>query len=273
MIRLLKPLVILVLLLGAGQALATKLEIAPEASIWAHVGAAILLYLHIGGGAVGLISGTVAVIARKGQKIHRWAGKVFFAAMFISYFVGGAVAPFLDIGQRPNFVASIFALYLLITGIMAARRRPFNAGFPEKISLVVSASICGISVLFIIMGATSETGTVDGSPPQGFFLFAITGGLAAIGDLKTILQGKLSNTTRVMRHLWRVCLSFFIASVSLFLGQTQLFPEWFVKSPLPFVFAFAPLIIAIGWLIKIKLSRKTQTNLTQVVRPVTSLAK
>jgi hypothetical protein len=32
---------------------AVKLELAPEAPVWAHFGAAALLYLHIAGGAVG----------------------------------------------------------------------------------------------------------------------------------------------------------------------------------------------------------------------------
>ena len=40
--------------------------------------------LHIGGGTVGLFSGVVAVVAAKGGRVHRAAGKVFVVAMLIT---------------------------------------------------------------------------------------------------------------------------------------------------------------------------------------------
>ena len=39
--------------------------------------------LHIGGGAVGLVSGAIAIFARKGSRVHRAAGNVFFASMLV----------------------------------------------------------------------------------------------------------------------------------------------------------------------------------------------
>ena len=48
--------------------------------------------------------------------------------MFVTYLIGAGVAPFLETGQRPNFVAGVLALYLLTSGVMAAMRRDFRAG-------------------------------------------------------------------------------------------------------------------------------------------------
>ena len=47
--------------------------------------------------------------------------------------------------------------------------------------------------------------------------------LAAIGDLRMLLRGGISGTSRITRHLWRMCYGLFIATGSFFLGQQQVF--------------------------------------------------
>ena len=91
------------------------------------------------------------------------------------------MAPFLQTGQRPNFVAGVMALYLLISGTMAARRRDATAGAAEVIGLIVALAITAAGLTFMRMGAASPTGTVDGSPPQAFLLFTVAGVFAAAG--------------------------------------------------------------------------------------------
>lgn len=255
----LTSLLVCICLIYAGDAYATRLEVSPNASAWAHLGATILLYLHIGGGTVGLLAGATASIAQKGRPVHRAAGKVFLISMFITYTIGAGVAPFLTDGQRPNFVGGILALYLLITGVIAARRRVFHAGPAEIVGLLIALLITGMGILFMLMGANNGTGTVDGSPPQAFFLFVFVGSIAAAGELNVIIRRTLSNTARIVRHLWRMCFSFFFASGSLFLGQPQLFPDWFNASILPILLALTPIIIAVIWATKVRLSHFRKT--------------
>lgn len=255
----LTTLVVCMTFFGAGTAYAVKLEVSPDASIWAGLGTSILLYSHIGGGVVGLLAGAAAAAAaaaslsRKGGTVHRTAGKIFFVAMFITYLIGAGVAPFLTEGQRPNFVSGILALYLLITGVLAAKRRDFRAGMAEKVGLVISLTIVGMGALFMYLGANSESGTVDGSPPQTFFLFIIAGSAAAVGELRVIIKRKLSDTARKLRHLWRMCFSFFIASGALFFGQPRLFSTSFNESILPGLLAFTPLMIMLIWIFWVNL--------------------
>jgi uncharacterized membrane protein len=233
-------------------ALADNLKAAPGDPAWMHLGAAALLWAHIAGGAIGMITGVVALASRKGQPVHRAAGSVFFFAMFTAYAIGAGVAPFLDTGQRPNFVAGIMALYLLISGAMAARRRDAKAGAPEVIGLIVALGITAAGVIFMRMGAASPSGTVDGSPPQAFLLFTIAGVFAAAGELHVLLRRQLSNVSRIARHLWRMCFSLFIASGSFFLGQQQVFPEDMQDSVLLPVAALAPLPVMLFWLGKVR---------------------
>jgi uncharacterized membrane protein len=76
--------------------------------------------LHIGGGAVGLVSGTVAVIARKGARLHRKAGTVFVISMVVMALFGcylGFVIP----DRRVNVFISVFASVLAVAAIGDAK--------------------------------------------------------------------------------------------------------------------------------------------------------
>jgi hypothetical protein len=230
---------------------ADTLQAGPDDPAWMHLGANALLWAHIAGGAIGMVTGVVALASRKGQKVHRAAGSVFFLAMFVAYAIGAGVAPFLDAGQRPNFVAGIMALYLLVSGAMAARRRDVKAGAPEVIGLIIALSITAAGVIFMQMGAASPSGTVDGSPPQAFLLFTVAGVFAAAGELHVLVRKQLSNASRIARHLWRMCFSLFIASGSFFLGQPQVFPEALQDSVVLPVLALAPLPVMLFWLGKV----------------------
>ena len=168
--------------------------------------------------------------------------------MVVTYLIGAGVAPFLADGQRPNFVAGVLALYLLITGWRTARRGDTEAGRAEILGFVIAITIAGLGLYFMYLGANSPTGTVDGSPPPAFLIFALAGSVAAAGDLNLIVRRRISGAARIARHLWRMCFSLFIASGSLFLGQPQVFPDWFNATPLPFVFAFGPLVAMVIWL-------------------------
>lgn len=240
---------------------ATTLQVDPDAPVWAHIGADALLYAHIGGGAIGLFAGVLAIVARKGGRVHRAVGSIFFAAMFVTYLIGAGVAPFLTDGQRPNFTAGVLALYLLVSGWSTARRGDFSSGRPEAFGLVIALIIVGLGFIFMQMGANSPTGTVDGSPTEAFFLFIIAGTFAAAGELNVLLRRGIAGNARIARHLWRMCVSWFIAAGSLFLGQPQVFPDWFNASPLPILLSFFPLIAMAIWLFIVRfLWPRTRTD-------------
>lgn len=250
-------LLVLCLPLIAGLAHAERLYVAPDAPLWARLGADFLLWAHIGGGAVGLAAGVVAIAARKGRKVHRTAGAVFLVSMAVTYATGAGVAPFLETGQRPNFVAGVMALYLLITGWLAARERvEVRAGMAQLFGLAFALGLVVLGATFAWMGSQSETGTVDGSPPQAFILFMVAGTFAAAGELHVLLRRSIRGAARTARHLWRMCFSMFIASGSLFFGQPQVFPQWFHVTTLPIWLGFAPLIAMVIWLVIVRIPRR-----------------
>lgn len=237
---------------------AAKLELGADTNIAWHIGAGVILYTHIIGGGLGLLAGLIASLSKKGVLIHRRAGTIFLASMIACYGIGAIVAPFLEEGQRVNFVAAILALYLLFSGIQAVKLKTYKASQFNRFGLGLSLGIAALGLIFMYMGGRSENGTLDGSPPEAFLLFVIAGTLSSIGEARILIIGKLSAQGRIYRHLWRMCFSFFIASASLFSGQIQLFPGWFAQSSLPVLCSLFPLFVLIYWTGKILLQTLRQ---------------
>ena len=59
----------------------SHLQVDPAAAWYVKDAAQALLVLHIGGGTVGLVSGSTALAVRKGGRLHRLSGAVFMVAM------------------------------------------------------------------------------------------------------------------------------------------------------------------------------------------------
>ncbi|MEQ1618985.1 MAG: hypothetical protein ABL883_11665 [Terricaulis sp.] len=245
--------VLAVALLGASPAWADRLEVEATAPWWMRLGADMLLYLHIGGGAVGLVSGATALLARKGAKLHRFAGRAFFISMLIMSGIGGVVAPLLN--DRLSTVAGLVTFYLIASGWATARRRS-GVGVAEIVGLCVA--VAGAASIYTLswMAWRAPEGTLDGSPPQGFFVFSLVCTIAMIGDLKVVLRRGISGAQRVARHVWRMCFGLFVASGSLFLGQMQMFPEWLRETPILYIAALAPLPFLLFWMLYVRLSRR-----------------
>ena len=74
----------------------------------------IFLIIHIAGGTLGLLAGTVIMIAKKGDKRHRLLGKIFAISM-----LGAGVCSFVLASIHRNdflFAVGVFTIYMAGTG-------------------------------------------------------------------------------------------------------------------------------------------------------------
>ena len=257
--RIIAPVTCILGLTLASPAFSEQLQVSQQAHILWHIGAFILLYSHIAGGAIGIVSGFVASFSKKGQPLHRLSGKTFFYSMLVCYLIGALVSPFLEQGQRVNFTASVLALYLLLSGWHAAKTPVYKLGSGNYIGLIAATSITLAGITFSMMASNHPSGTVDGSPPQAFAVFIIIGLFAAAGEVHCIIRNQLSPPSRLIRHLWRMCSSFFIASGSFFMCQAKFLPAWLVNTGLAQLFALLPLIILIFFVAKISFANRTRS--------------
>lgn len=229
------------------------LHVPPGSPGWMFAAADTLLALHIGGGAVGVVSGGTTLVARKGGRLHRVAGTVFLAAMLVMAGIGAAVAPFLP--DRPSALAGVLTLYLVLTGWMTMKQKPGKTGALEIGGLLIALSVAAAGMILIRLAANSPTHRLDGEPAMALYLFVIVGMIAAAGDARVLLRGGIAGAQRLARHLWRMCFALFVAAASFFLGQTKILPALMRGSPLLFVPAFAPLGVMAFWLIRVRLAK------------------
>lgn len=220
---------------------------------WVFAAVASILILHISAGTIAIFSGAAALSVRKGERLHRVFGTVFFVSMLTM----GAMASFLAvwIQQWNNVIAGVFAFYLVATAWVTVRRREGTVGKFEVAAMIVAfAGTAGILVLGLRALADPRT-IPGGAPVQAYFVLAGMIGLAAVMDLKIILRGGISGARRITRHLWRMCLAFFIAWGS-FYGQVILrkvhLPAFLHHSPLLFIPILVPLLVLVFWVIRVR---------------------
>ncbi|MDT9002447.1 DUF2306 domain-containing protein [Paucibacter sp. APW11] len=217
------------------------LEVSSASPALVHAAAAVVLYLHIGAGTVGLLAGAAVFVFRKGSRWHRRLGNVFVVAMLLMSAIGATVAPFLPKPERASVIAGVLTFYLVLSSWAAVKRKPGQFGAFDYGLLLTALGVVGFSAYLGVLAAESPNGKLDGQPAAAFVLFIIIGTLAALGDLRLILARGVSGATRLARHLWRMTAAFFIAANALFLGQPQVFP----KTLRGFLFLPAPLILGL----------------------------
>jgi hypothetical protein len=212
---------------------------------WLHQA---IMWLHIAGGLVAIGAGTLAVAARKGGARHTAAGNWFVAAMLTL----GVSAAILEPFRMPNpgsSLVGIFVCYFVLTSWVTARNRDGATG---RFELAAGLIALGFAAA-ILWGGVSEGATPVGRGPA--FIAAGLSALAGWSDIRAYLRRKLSPAQRLSRHLWRMCFAFFIATGSFFIGQQNVLPAAVRGSPALFALGFAPLLVMIWWLGRLRFAK------------------
>jgi hypothetical protein len=225
------------------------LQVGTESSWLVHAAAATILFLHIAGGSVAIVSGTTALAFRKGGRAHILAGNIFFVSMLVMASIGALVAPFLVTAEgNPKLfdsAAAFFTCYLVVTSWLTVRRKAGTIGRAEVAAFAFAAVL---TVAIVLIG----TGRDD---PTGYYAMGAMIALAAALDLKVIRNRGITGTPRLARHLWRMCLALFVAAGSFFLGQQRVMPEYLQGSSWLFVPPLAVLATMMFWLLKLRFAR------------------
>ena len=234
------------------------MSIASDTSPLLHAAMLIALVLHIGAGVIGLVSGTVAAIARKGGRLHRRAGNLFFVAMLTM----AAFAAYLAVvvpDQLVNVFISAFTAYLVATAWMTVRRKGGGDGLFEKIALVIGIILCAPFAILSFQLATGMTPLFQSAVPfrgpvlVAIYVFTSVLVLAVIGDARVVFGGGIAGVARIQRHLWRMCLGLSLSAGSAFTnGLARFLPGPYHVPPLFFLPQFLPVGLLIFWMIRMR---------------------
>lgn len=220
-----------------------------------------VMVAHITAGSIAVLSGYLAVAARKGGRQHALAGTWFFGSMMLLGVTAAMLEPFRT-PQPGSPIIGIMVCYFVGTSWMTARRRDGRPGMFEKIAC---AAVLAMAAAMIIGGVNRTVAQPGDALALGCICL-----LAGLLDLNFILRGKLSGAQRIARHLWRMCLAFFVATGSFFLGQQQILPEVVRGSALLWVLALAPFGFMLFWLVRIRLPKplgRSAEILRRILRP------
>jgi uncharacterized membrane protein len=211
----------------------------------------IFLAVHITGGSTGLIAGTINMIRKKGDHIHRMAGRFFFYGMLTA-----AAAALVMSAIHTNyflFITGVFTIYMVTTGRRYLSLRGDQK--PKPIDWASAAFMLFFAVLFIGSGIYKlANGQTFGFV---FLVFGAIGMSMVRADIKNY-TGKtdLKNTWLVL-HLQRM-IGTYIAAITAFLVVNL--PHSIMPSYLSFIpwllptFIITPLIFK--WTKKYQVKKK-----------------
>lgn len=210
--------------------------------------------VHIVGGALGLLTGYVALYAAKGGTLHRKSGMLFVYTMLTMAAFGLTIAITRGIAPAINIPAASLTASLIITSLTTVR--PLRAGsrWLDLGAMLLSLGVGGIMLTWGFE-AVASGGRRNGMPAFPFFMFGVVGMLAAIGDLRVMRSGALKGAPRLARHLWRMCFALFIAALSASVQFGKMIPKPYRVPGLLAVPVVLVLVTMFYWMWRVRIRR------------------
>ncbi|MCE2995440.1 MAG: hypothetical protein ACK5RG_01740 [Cyclobacteriaceae bacterium] len=144
-----------------------------------------MLWMHIAGGTIALVSGLIAMFATKGGKTHRLAGKIYFAGM-TAVFVG---ALFTAIGHRKDFLLMVafFSYYMTVRGYRILYLKKLNLGQKPQLMDWIISSLSGVFIISLLGWGIWALMQGVGMGIAGI-MFALIGSSFLIADARNFIQ-------------------------------------------------------------------------------------
>ena len=198
----------------------------------------ILLIIHIIAGSIGLLTGTINIIKKKGDKAHKNAGKFFFYSMLINGFAG----LIMSLIHRNDFllIVAVFSIYMVATGQrFLSLKQLHKEQKPKAIDWILTYTMLVFAFLFITYGSYLLINKVN----FGIVLlvFGVVSCLMAIKDIKVYKGNIKEKNYWLLLHIQRMVGSY-IAALTAFIVVNNHFLPGIVGWLLPTVI-FTPLIV------------------------------
>ena len=207
-----------------------------------------LLILHILGGTVGLLAGTVAMVVRKGSRLHRTSGNVFTIAMLT--LASSALCLAIMKSQRGNIIGSIVTFYMITTAWLAGRRR--NIGLCDWAALLVGLG--GAAAVITLGVQTLHHPDEERSRWHELLLRrrppARRRWRHSYARWRRHRGPTAHHASPVAHVFWTI-----YCHGSFFLGQQQVFPAFLRGSIFLTVLALLPFPLMIYWLFRVRFSK------------------
>lgn len=169
----------------------------------------ILIYIHAFFGGLGLLTGIISIIVKKGAINHKKAGKVFSYSMMISSLIS------LFIARMPNhknlflFLIGIFTIYLVLSGNRALTLKSKTKA--DNMDKSISGIMLLTSIIMLFIGVVHRS---DNS--NLYIFFGCFGGFMTFKDFRTFKTFIENKNAWIKSHVGRM-VGALIASVTAFM--------------------------------------------------------
>ncbi len=162
--------------------------------------------------------------------------------------------------QWGNVLGGGMALYFVVTALTTVRPAPRWVDIAAML-LAVTVGLLGLSSAFdtLSQGKSSK----DGVPVAMSIIMGSIPLLAAFGDFRVLRNGGIQGSQRLVRHLWRMNLSLWIAAGSFFTIRKRVAmvvpdftPDILLSFPVRLVPVLIPLLAILYWVWRIRFRKR-----------------
>ncbi len=181
----------------------------------------ILLVIHIAAGSIGLFTGTINIIRKKGDKLHKNVGRFFYFGMLINGFAGLIMS--LIHTNHFLLIIAVFSIYMVSTGQRCLSLKELNKlQKPQAIDWILSVSMLLFGLGFILFGGYSVFNeNYFGIVPVVFGMISI---FMVIKDFKNY-QGKIKTKNFwLLVHIQRMIGSYIAAATAFLVVNNTVLP-------------------------------------------------
>ncbi len=174
----------------------------------------IFIYIHAFFGGLGLITGMINIIVKKGGALHKKAGKLFSISMITSSLIS------LPICWLPNhynlflFLIGLFTIYLVLSGNRALSFKSKHKTQADWRDKTISGSMLFLSGIMVIIGIYGIFNQINNSIL--FLFFGAIGLGLTIKDFQFFKTFSNSKNAWLSNHIGKI-IGAFIASITAFI--------------------------------------------------------
>lgn len=183
----------------------------------------ILIIIHASFGGIALLAGGIALSAKKGRKIHKKSGIVFFYTMLASAIVAFVISVLPNHHSPFLFSIGVFSVYFLLIGYRSIR-------FKRKIFNLQTEKIISWTMVFVGLGMILYPIIIVGVLNIVLLVFGIIGSIFALLNLKKYKNREQLRKDWLKSHLGNMT-GGYIAAVTAFVVVNNFFPSfygWFI---------------------------------------------
>ncbi|AXT49362.1 hypothetical protein D1818_00455 [Aquimarina sp. BL5] len=159
-----------------------------------------LIYIHAFFGGIGLLSGLVSIVGKKGRFYHRKAGIVFSISMFISALIAIPITLLPNHENLLLLLLSIFTIYLVVSGNRVLRfKKQHTLG---TLDIAVTSIMGFIFLGMISVGIYYLMYEIPKSTL--FFFFGGFGIMATVRDIKLYKTFRVNPTAYLSNHIGKM---------------------------------------------------------------------